>query len=85
MIVLFPIGLGAAGLIWILGIRPLVLRHGKGYRTGINFAVAALVDWQSCGEIADEKNDRKARKLSLSFLFCLLIMVLGLVGGLFES
>lgn len=85
MMIFFVMGLGGAGLIWILGIRPLVVRHGKGYRTGVNFAVAALVDWQSCGEIADEKNCRRARRLYRSFLGCLLLMGMGMVAGFFSE
>jgi hypothetical protein len=72
------VGVCGSTLLWIFGIRPLVVRHGKGYKTGVNLAVAAWVDWQSCREIAKNEDDGTAMLLVRAFLICQASIILGI-------
>lgn len=76
----FLVGLGVVGstLLWLFGIRPLVVRYGKGHKTGVNLAVATWVDWQSCRKIAKDEDDRNASLLARAFLICQASIILGI-------
>lgn len=58
---------------WLLCIRPYARRHGAGHITGINFWVAAWVDWQQAREIAEKRDE------SLMVVMCWLYLLLA--GG----
>ena len=70
----FLAGLG----IWLLGIRPYILRHRGIVVTGATYAVSAWADWQQCRELARTRGDSKA--LALSRLFAL--AQIGIVAGI---
>ena len=61
--ILFFIGSFGAMAVWLFFIRPYVVIHGQGNKTGANIGVAIWVDWQSCGEIAAAEDDSKGRRI----------------------
>lgn len=83
--ILFLIAISGSFLTWILAIRPFVYKHHEGYKTGANLAVAAWVDWSSCGEIARKSGSRfglAAYRTFAAFQILGLIAVgLALFGG----
>jgi hypothetical protein len=44
-------------LLWLLGIRPYCLRHGKGYTPGARWGTTMWVDGQEAREIASRRKD----------------------------
>ncbi len=65
--------------IWMFGIRPFVVSNNEGYKTGANLGIAMWVDWQSCGEIAKEKNNSKGRNIYRIFGLFQLISAAGII------
>ncbi|MFT5634006.1 MAG: hypothetical protein ACI9SQ_001733 [Rubritalea sp.] len=64
-------------IIWSFSIRPYVVAHGQGNKTGANMGVAMWVDWQSCGEIAAAEDDPKGRRVYRIFGALQLMTALG--------
>ena len=64
---LLALGFGGSFAVWIFLIRPYVVAHGKSYKTGAGIGVAIWVDWQSCGEIAKEREDPKGKNIYWTF------------------
>ncbi len=64
--------------VWLLGIRPYLLRHGVTVINGATDHVSAWGDWQQCREFARTKNDSRASLLSKIFI----LAHIGFVGGI---
>ena len=78
-IVIFFIGSIGAMVVWLFSVRPYVVAHGQGNKTGANMGVAIWVDWQSCGEIADAEDDDKGRRIYRTFGVFQAISALGFI------
>jgi hypothetical protein len=71
----------AVGLcIWMLGIRPYLVRRGVTVITGANWGVSAWSDWQQCAEFARKNHDAKASRLAAAFILTQVLFVGGLIG-----
>jgi hypothetical protein len=66
-------------VVWLLGIRPYLSRHGGVVVTGATWGVSAWADWQQCSEFARAKHDSRAAALSKTFLACQIGFVAGIV------
>ena len=64
-------------IIWLFFIRPYVVAHGQGNKTGADMGVAIWVDWQSFGEIVTAEGDRRGRRIYRIFGALQLMTALG--------
>jgi hypothetical protein len=78
-VLLFVIGSLGSPLVWFFSIRPYVVAHGEGNKTGANMGVAMWVDWQSCGEIATKNGDERGRIIYRTFGVFQLVAALGFI------
>lgn len=72
--------------LWLFGVRPYCLRHGKGYTPGANLNVTMWIDWQQATEVARAEGDRRMlvflRLCLVVNLTFVLFWFLALVSGL---